>query len=256
LSYPASFPHVLTVGATEESGIVTSFSSESVDVDVAAPGRRITVAEPLSFDSSGYITASGTSYSAPIVAGAAAWVWTARPQLDNTQLFDVMRMSAHDLIPAGYDQASGFGLLDIPSALAYPEPLRDPLEPNDDVDEVKPKAIFETGEAPLTTPTRTTTTVRARVDRREDPRDVYRAYVPPRRSLTARTSGAGVALRVFRSGVRSVISAAPAAARTSAGALTVRNVTARGTYLYVEVLSVAGVSRASYTLHVSASARR
>jgi subtilisin family serine protease len=255
LSYPASYPHVLTVGATEESGLVSSFSSESLDIDLVAPGRHITVAEPLSYDSSGYVTVSGTSFSAPMVAGAAAWVWTARPQFDNTQLFDVMRMSAHDLAPTGYDRASGFGLLNIPAALAYPAPLRDPFEPNDDVDEVNPKAIFATGQTALTTATRLSATVRARVDRHEDPRDVYRAYVGAGRSLTARTSGSSVDLRIFRSGVRSVLSSSPAAARTSLGTLTVRNTAARGAYFYVEVLPRASVSRASYTLRFSASAR-
>ncbi|HZC28836.1 MAG TPA: S8 family serine peptidase, partial [Gaiellaceae bacterium] len=187
LSYPASYPHVLTVGATDEGGLVSSFSSKSADVDLVAPGRGITVAEPLSYDSSGYATVSGTSFSAPLVAGAAAWVWTARPQLDNTQLFDVMRMSAHDLAPAGYDRASGFGLLSVPAALAYPVPSLDPFEPNDDVDEVRPNEVFAAGESPLTTASRLTATVRARVDRHEDPRDVYRAYVGAGRSLTAQT---------------------------------------------------------------------
>jgi subtilisin family serine protease len=255
LSYPASYPHVLTVGATEESGVVSSFSSESVDVDLVAPGRHIIAAEPASFDSSGYLKVSGTSFSAPIVSGAAAWVWTDRPELDNTQLFDVMRRSAHDLAPTGYDAASGFGLLNIPASLAYPAPSRDPLEPNDDVNEVKPKAIFATGAAPLTIPTRPNATIRARVDRHEDPRDVYRAYVGAGRSLRAQTSGGSVGLRIFRSGTRSVLSSAPAAARTSPGSLTVRNTTARGSYFYVEVLP-RGVGRASYTLLVSASARR
>lgn len=256
LSYPASYPHVLTVGATEQSGLVSGFSSESVDVDLVAPGRQIMVAEPVSYDPSGYITASGTSFSAPMVAGAAAWVWTAHPEIDNTQLFDVMRMSAHDLEPTGYDRASGFGLLDIPRALAYPVPARDPLEPNDDVDEVRPKGIFAAGEAPVTTARRLATTITARLDRHEDPRDVYRAYVPAQGTLTVSTSDGAVGLRIFRSGASSVLSSVPAAARTSLGVLRLRNAAAGAVYDYVEVLPHSGVARTSYVLRVSASARR
>jgi subtilisin family serine protease len=256
LSYPASYPHVLTVGATEESGLVTSFSSESVDVDLVAPGRRITVAEPLSYDPSGYTTASGTSFSAPMVAAAAAWLWTIHPQLDNTQVFDIMRMSAHDLQPSGYDRASGFGMLDIPKALEYPAPAVDPLEPNDDIDQVKPKRIFATGQAPLTTAGRPSATIRARVDRHEDPRDVYRAYVAAHRSVTARTSGGQVELRIFRSGATSVDSSSPAATRTSPGALTYRNSSRRGVYVYVDVRPARGVARTSYALQVTPGARR
>ena len=256
LSYPASFPHVLTVGATEASGAVASFSSESVDVDLAAPGRQITVAEPLSYDPSGYATVSGTSFSAPMVSAAAAWVWTLHPQLDNTQLFDILRMSAHDLRPAGYDRASGFGLLDIPKALAYPAPARDPLEPNDDIDQVQPKGMFATGETPLTTASNPTATIRARVDRHEDPRDVYRAYVAPGGSLTARTSGGQVELRIFRSGTSSVLGSSPAAVRTSAGTLTYRSPVRRGAYVYVEVSPGRGVPRTAYSLRISARAPR
>lgn len=256
LSYPASYPHVLTVGATEESGLVTSFSSESADVDLVAPGRRITVAEPLSYDAGGYIPVSGTSFSAPMVAAAAAWVWTVHPQLTNTQVFDVMRMSAHDLQPTGYDRASGFGMLDIPKALEYPAPASDPLEPNDDIDQVKPKGIFATGDTPVTTPARPSATIVARIDRHEDPRDVYRAYVAAGRSVTARTSGGSVGLRIFRSRAISVFSSPPAVARTSPGALTFRNSARVGVYVYVEVLPRQGVVRTSYTLRVSSGAPR
>jgi Subtilase family len=256
LSYPASFPHVLTVGATGESGGVSSFSSESVDVDLVAPGQRITVAEPLSYDPSGYVTVSGTSFSAPMVAAAAAWVWTIHPRLDETQLFDIMRMSAHDLQPSGYDAASGFGLLDIPKALAYPPPAPDPLEPNDDIDQLKPRGIFATGETPLTTTDRPSATIRARVDQHEDPRDVYRAYVAGRGLVTARTSAGQVGLRILRSSTTSVLSSKPAAARTSPGSLSYRNAARRGVYVYVEVLPRRGVPRTSYSLSVTPGARR
>src|SRR5207253_2446980 len=143
LSYPASYPHVLTIGATDQTGGVASFSSQSNHVDLAAPGRHIFVAEPVSDDPSGYIFASGTSFSAPMVSAASAWVWTIRPQLDNTQLFDVMRYSAHDIDAPGFDRATGFGMLSIPSALAFAAPARDPLEPNDDIDQVSTAGIFD-----------------------------------------------------------------------------------------------------------------
>ena len=79
LSYPADDPHVLTVGATTEDDKPASFSSSSSAVDLAAPGVDIPVAVPLVDDPSGYTTLNGTSFSSPLVAGATAWVWTARP---------------------------------------------------------------------------------------------------------------------------------------------------------------------------------
>jgi subtilisin family serine protease len=259
LSYPASYPHVLTVGATDESGDVANFSSQSNDVDLVAPGRHIGVAEPFADDPSGYIVASGTSFSAPMVSGAAAWVWTRHPELDNTQLFDVMRFSARDLAPAGVDRASGFGMLNIPSALSFPPPARDPLEPNDDIDQVSPQGIFNGGQAPITTRKQPSTSLTARVDRHEDPHDVYRVFVPASGSVTARTSNGAVDLRIFGSAARDVRTK-PLAASTKGGlqpdVVKARNKTKKAVYMYVEVRPDAATIRTPYTLRVSASARR
>ena len=259
LSYPASYPHVLTVAATDQTGIAAVFSSQSPYVDLAAPGSRIPVAEPVVDDPTGYIRASGTSFAAPMVSGAAAWVWTARPDLDNTQLFDVMRMSARDIDPPGDDRATGFGMLDIPAALALPAPPPDPLEPNDDVDQVSPTGLFTGGQPAITTPSRRSATLLARVDRYEDPHDVYRIFLPARGSATARTSGGVVDLRVYAAGTRS-IAARPSAVSAHRGlraeAATIRNRTARGVYAYVEVRPDPVTVRASYTLRVTTAARR
>ena len=259
LSYPASYPHVLTAAATDQSSIVASFSSQSNDVDLAAPGRHIRVAEPVADDPSGYIFASGTSFSAPMIAAASAWVWTVRPSLDNTQLFDIMRFSAHDIDAPGFDRATGFGLLNIPSALAYAAPARDPLEPNDDIDQVSTTGIFTTGAPAILTRTRRTATFVARVDRHEDPHDVYRAFVPAHGSLTARASDGGVDLRIFRSGARDIGAKAAAISKKAGLApdvATVRNTSKRGVYFYVEIRPDAATLRTSYTLKVTSSARR
>jgi hypothetical protein len=259
LSYPASYPHVLTVGATDQSGVVASFSSQSNDVDLAAPGRHIRVAEPVADDPTGYIFASGTSFSAPMVSAASAWVWSVRPSLDNTQLFDVMRFSAHDIDAPGFDRATGFGLLNIPSALAYAPPARDPLEPNDDIDEVATTGIFDGGQHAVLTPKKRAVSFVGRVDRREDPHDVYRAYVPAHGSLSVRAGDGGVDLRVFRNGARD-IGAKAAAISKKTGAVpdvaTVRNTGKRGVHFFIEIRPDAATVRTSYTLKVTASARR
>src|SRR5439155_888579 len=79
------------------------------DVDVAAPGVGITGAVPLSRNPSGYETADGTSFAAPIVAAAAAWVWTARPSLAASQGAGLLRPSARDIGARGLDTAGGRG---------------------------------------------------------------------------------------------------------------------------------------------------
>ena len=121
---------------------------------------------------------AGTSFSSPLVAGAAAWVWTVRPELDASQLFEVMRRSAVDIDAPGRDDATGFGLLNVPAALAYAAPVPDPLEPNDDIDYVTPGKTFDNGIPPLTTRAKPSTTLTGRLATVEDPRDVYRVFAP------------------------------------------------------------------------------
>ena len=140
--YPASLPHVLSVGSTDENDAVASFSSVSQSIDLVAPGVDILAAVPTWRKASGFETENGTSFSAPIVSAAAAWLWTVRPTLTAFQVAAILRSTAHDISSAGFDPSSGYGIVNVPAALAAPTPASDPAEPNDDVDEVKPGALF------------------------------------------------------------------------------------------------------------------
>jgi hypothetical protein len=186
--YPASYPHVLTVAATTEGDAPAPFSSSSNAVDIAAPGEHIPVAVPLWTSPSGYVRADGTSFAAPLVSGAAAWVWTARPKLDATQLFELMRRSARDVWRPGWDKDTGFGVLDIANALGFPAPTVDPQEPNDDVYLVKPNGLFRDGTAFILGSGRRSTSFRARLDATEDPEDVFRVALPPHSRLRVQVS--------------------------------------------------------------------
>jgi subtilisin family serine protease len=199
LWYPAGYPHVLTVAATTQEDKPAVFSGASAAVDLAAPGTQIPVAVPLTVDSSGYTTLNGTSFAAPLVAGATAWVWTARPTLDTTQVFDLMRWSARDIWEPGRDKDTGYGILDIPAALTRSPPPVDPLEPNDDVEQVKAGGIFSAAKPFVKG------SFKARVDLTEDPADLYRVNVPARSTLTVTVKpDANVNLELWRALTRSV----------------------------------------------------
>jgi hypothetical protein len=200
---PAMWPHVLTVGSTSRDNRVSYFSNEGQGIDLAAPGEFIVTATPLFFDQSGYAELEGTSFSAAIVSAAGSWVATRR-RMHVTQLFELLRSTARDVGDPGWDKDTGYGILSLPAALGRPLPRVDPLEPNDDVNQVTAGPLFREAATALTSPGREHATVQARVDRSEDPVDVYRVYVPARRAVRVRVlPTANVDLEVFRPSARS-----------------------------------------------------
>lgn len=256
IGYPAAYPHVTTVAATDRAGNVASFSSRSRFVDLAAPGTDITVASALGKN---WRAASGTSFSSPMVAAAAAWVWTVRPSLTAGQVAEILRRSARDLPPIGRDPASGFGMLNVAAALAFPAPVADPYEPNDDIDEVSPGGDRAVAKAqPLTTATRRTTHIVGRVDAYEDPRDVYRTWLAAGQRLTATlTSSTDGDLALYGSSAPSVVGRFATAGRLAVastrgtGERLVYANGKRGRWAYVVVRLPSGTLDATYQLRVA-----
>jgi subtilisin family serine protease len=68
--YPAAFDKVVSVGATDLLDFKASFSNYGGSIDVVAPGVSIIAPYPGGY----YAVVSGTSFSAPIVAGEAALI--------------------------------------------------------------------------------------------------------------------------------------------------------------------------------------
>jgi subtilisin family serine protease len=255
VTYPAAYAHVLTVGATDERDAPAPFSTFGPWVDLAAPGVAMVGAVPLSHDPSGASTGlAGTSFAAPLVSAAAAWVWTERPALTVGQLAAVLRASARDVGPTGFDLETGSGILDIPAALGAPAPPVDPQEPNDDVDEVVPQQLTPTGQPALTSPARPSIRIAGTLDQEEDPRDLYRIWVPAHRvARVSVAAGGDAAARIWGPKTISVDEGIAARRRDLAGS----SITAgkKGFYAYAEVLPTGRTKSASYVLSVRAARR-
>lgn len=95
--YPASYDNVLSVAATNLNDTKTSFSTFSYHVDMTAPGNAIYSTS----GENGYAQDNGTSYSAPMVAGAAALLKSHRPDLSATQIMERIRSTSDDVYSKG-----------------------------------------------------------------------------------------------------------------------------------------------------------
>lgn len=98
-------PHFLLVSATLSDDRVASWSNTGNNIDLAAPGGSIVT----TLRGGGYGAGTGTSFSAPVVAGVAALVLSVNSGLSGTQLRSLLEQTADDLGPAGWDTGYGWG---------------------------------------------------------------------------------------------------------------------------------------------------
>lgn len=118
--YPAAYPEVITVGATDHVGALTDFSSYADAVDVAAPGTDILSTGPRTLTPPNYEPywyCTGTSCSAPIVSGLAALIKNKWPTYTPDQIKARIKSTARDAGPRGDDKFYGAGILDAYAAL-------------------------------------------------------------------------------------------------------------------------------------------
>lgn len=104
LSFPDN-PFIVATGASNLTDNLAPYSTRGTFVDLAAPGAFISVTTR----GGGYSLWSGTSFSAPIVAGIAGLIYSANPNLNGGQVTEILKQSANDLGPTGWDPGYGFG---------------------------------------------------------------------------------------------------------------------------------------------------
>ena len=222
--YPAALPHVIGVSALGQDGSIPDFSNrDAVFNDIAAPGENMVstiprqLAEPTTECADGpysdcgpfeFRDAIGTSFAAPQVSAAAALLLGVNPRLTPDQVSWLLERSADDVTsatgcsqcPVGRDMYSGWGSLDVLSALTMLTdgtklPAPDHYEPNDDA------GPWSHALPPLPR------TIGASLDYWDDNVDVYHLYLQRGQRLYARLtpeSAAGVRLAVWSPGTTRV----------------------------------------------------
>lgn len=107
--YPAAYPGVLSVAATDQYDALYSYSDYGSWVDVAAPGSNYST-----WPSGNVYLFGGTSSATPVVAGLAGLLWSASPSLTETGITNVL-MSTADPLKTG---VVGGGRVNAASAMA------------------------------------------------------------------------------------------------------------------------------------------
>ncbi len=119
ITAPADGDSVLTIGAIGADSVLTFFSSHGPTADgrmkpnVVAQGLFSVVCNL----DDGIRTANGTSFSSPIIAGMAASVWSAMPEVSSMDLFNLIQESGH-LFPEGNNDY-GYGVPNFYELLQY-----------------------------------------------------------------------------------------------------------------------------------------
>lgn len=138
---PSGLKNVIAVSTTDEKDKRAGFSNWGQGISLAAPGMDVLSLRARRTDlmlgipgikysprlayvgkDTRYYRASGSSFSAPIVSATASLIFAKNPKLTNTQVERMLLQSARDVEVPGWDQYTGFGLLDASAALqADPE---------------------------------------------------------------------------------------------------------------------------------------
>ncbi|MCL6450059.1 MAG: S8 family serine peptidase [Acetobacteraceae bacterium] len=113
--YPARYPSVIAVVATDYFHARPSWSATGPSVELSAPGVDIYTTA----GGGGCTVASGTSFSCPHVAAVACLVKCAHPSYPNLAIREAMDSTAHDLGQPGWDPLYGYGLVWAPGAVSY-----------------------------------------------------------------------------------------------------------------------------------------
>ncbi len=121
VGYPAAFPTVIAVGATDGRGQPTAYGNAGPAVDVVAPGGGDDAARDgvaaMAFRlnrprDEALVRMAGTSTSAAVVSAVVALIRAQNPALGSSDVRALLRATARDVGVRGFDPLTGAGLVD------------------------------------------------------------------------------------------------------------------------------------------------
>ncbi len=112
--FPAAYAGVIAVGAATAAGTKVDFSSMGKHCSVMGPGFDIYSTSNVGTNN--YVDMSGTSMSCPFVTGTVAYLLTFNPNLKADQIKTLLEETAIDMETTGFDEDTGYGLVDVYAA--------------------------------------------------------------------------------------------------------------------------------------------
>ncbi|MFJ2591363.1 type VII secretion-associated serine protease mycosin [Streptomyces erythrochromogenes] len=145
-TYPAAFPGVLAVGASDRNNERAAFSQPGDFIGVAAPGVDMVSTVP----GFGQCIDNGTSFSAPYVAGVAALLRAEHGDWSAQQIVWQIQNTAERAVN-GRDDYVGWGVIDPVRALSQDQqapqaPVPDPGPPPATAPQAAPLQVTETAQ--------------------------------------------------------------------------------------------------------------
>ncbi|MFA5774320.1 MAG: S8 family serine peptidase [Ilumatobacteraceae bacterium] len=124
--WPAVDDNTIAVQAVDDNNKEAIFALHGDYIDLSAPGVSVMSTKTSVFTCNGITQPSGygcdkvngTSFAAPFVSGAAALLFSARPQITAAQVRFLLTSTAIDLGDPGKDTTFGAGLINLPAAFA------------------------------------------------------------------------------------------------------------------------------------------
>lgn len=114
--YPASYPNVIGVASVTNTNLPTAFTNYNYQVDVCTPGQNI-LGCAINND---YIASSGSSFSAPMVAGGVGLIQHLYNSYRPAETKWHIRNTATKIQePSGYENKLGAGVLNLYKALTF-----------------------------------------------------------------------------------------------------------------------------------------
>ena len=96
VEYPAADPSAFAVGSVNASDVISKFTERGPIMDILAPGEGVPTGYLSTSDQPIYLSASGSSFAAPFISGAAAILKQIDPRFTPHDIMSILRASGVD----------------------------------------------------------------------------------------------------------------------------------------------------------------